>query len=112
MLVEALRRDGHRVVEAHDGSALLDRIAELFDREPSLSLIDLIVTDVHMPFCSGLQLFARLTEARWRVPFILMTAFGDEQMRRLVENAGAVFFEKPLSLDALREEVTRLTRRG
>jgi two-component system, response regulator, stage 0 sporulation protein F len=64
-----------------------------------------------MPFCSGLQLFARLTEARWRVPFILMTAFGDEQMRHLVEGAGAVFFDKPLSLDALREAVVRLAKR-
>jgi DNA-binding NtrC family response regulator len=112
ILVEALRADGHKVSEAKDGSKLLDRIAEVFDRDPSLSLVDVIVTDVRMPFCSGLQLFERLTEARWRVPFILMTAFGDEQTRRLVESAGAVFFDKPVSLDALRDAVVRLTRRG
>jgi CheY-like chemotaxis protein len=34
LLVEALRADGHNVTEAEDGSKLLERIAELFDRDP------------------------------------------------------------------------------
>lgn len=45
LVVEALRKDGHMVDEAHDGGRLLDKIAEVFDCDPSLSLIDLIVSD-------------------------------------------------------------------
>ncbi len=111
LVVEALRNDGHLVDEASDGGGLLGKIAEVFDRDPSLAVIDLIVTDVRMPACNGLELLERLYKARWRVPFILMTAFGDEDTRRRAEIAGATYFEKPLSLDALREAVGRLTKR-
>jgi len=111
MVVEALRKDGHEVTEASDGGQLLVKIAEVFDRDPSLSLIDVIVSDMRMPRCNGLELLERLAEARWRVPFVLMTAFGDEETRRRAEKVGAVFFDKPLSLDALRDSVRSLTKR-
>jgi DNA-binding response OmpR family regulator len=111
LVVESLRRDGHVVDEAHDGGRLLGKIAEVFDRDPSLSLIDLIVTDVRMPFCSGLEMLERLSEAGWRVPSIVMTAFGDDETRRRAAKAGAVYLDKPLSIDALREAVAFLTRR-
>lgn len=108
LVVEALRKDGHLVTEAADGGRLLVHIAEAFDRDPALSLVDVIVTDVRMPVCTGLELLERLADARWRVPMILMTAFGDEDTRRRAERLGAVLFDKPLSLDALREAVKRL----
>jgi len=111
MVVEALRKDGHEVKEAADGGQLLVKIAEVFDRDPSLSLIDVIVTDMRMPTYNGLELIERLAEARWRVPFVLMTAFGDDETRSRAEKVGAVFFDKPLSLDALRDAVTNLTKR-
>jgi CheY-like chemotaxis protein len=111
LVVEALRKDGHEVAEAADGGRLLVKISELFDRDPSLSLVDVIVADMRMPVCSGLELLERLAEARWRVPFILMTAFGDEDTRRRAERVGAVFLDKPLSLEVLRGAVRRLTKR-
>lgn len=108
LVVEALRKDGHEVQEASDGGRLLVRIAEAFESDPSLALIDVIVSDVRMPVCSGLDLLERLVEARWRVPFILMTAFGDDDTRRRAEGLGAVLFDKPLSMEALRAAVRRL----
>ena len=42
---------------------------------------------------------------------ILMTAFGDEDTRKRAERIGAVLFDKPLSLDALRAAVKRLAAR-
>ena len=108
LVVEALRKDGHQVTEATDGGRLLVHIAEAFDRDPSLSLVDVIVSDVRMPICTGLELLERLADARWRVPMILMTAFGDEDTRRRAERVGALLFDKPLSLDALRAAVNRL----
>jgi CheY-like chemotaxis protein len=111
LVVEALRKDGHHVVEAADGGRLLVQIAEAFDHDPSLSLVDVIVSDVRMPVCNGLELLERLADARWRVPVILMTAFGDEDTRKRAERIGAVLFDKPLSLGALREAVNRLAAR-
>jgi CheY-like chemotaxis protein len=111
LVVEALRKDGHEVTEAADGGQLVVQIAEEFHRDPSLSLVDVIVSDLRMPVCSGLELLERLVDEHWRVPMILMTAFGDEVTRRRAERIGAVLFDKPLSLDALRDAVNRLARR-
>ncbi len=111
LVVEALRKDGHDVIEAADGGRLLVRLAELFDGDPAMATVDMIVSDVRMPVCSGLDLMERLFEARWRIPCILMTAFGDDDIRRRAGAVGALLLDKPLSLDELREAVGRLARR-
>jgi len=112
LIVEALRKAGHDVTEASDGGRLLMNIVQAFDRNPSLSNVDVIVTDVRMPVWNGLELLERLAEADWRVPAILMTAFGDEDVRRRAARLGAVLLEKPLSVEALREAVERLGGRA
>ncbi len=111
LVVEALRKDGHEVTEATDGGRLLVRLAEVFDRDPSLAEVDVIISDVRMPVCNGLDLIERMFEARWRVPCILMTAFGDDEIRHRAEAVGALLLDKPLSLEQLREAVARLARR-
>jgi CheY-like chemotaxis protein len=111
LVVEALRKDGHEVTEAADGGRLLVRLAEVFDRDPSLAEVDVIISDIRMPVCNGLDLVERMFEARWRVPCILMTAFGDDEIRRRAEAVGALLLDKPLSLEQLREAVARLARR-
>jgi len=112
LIVESLRKAGHNVTEAADGGRLLMNIVQALDRDPSLSLVDVIVTDMRMPVCNGLELVERLAQAHWRVPVILMTAFGDEDIRRRAARVGAVLFEKPLSVEALREAVERLGGRA
>jgi len=111
LVVEALRKDGHDVIEASDGGRLLVRLAELFDKDPSMAAVDIIVSDVRMPICSGLELIERMFEARWKVPCILMTPFGDEEIRGRAEAVGALLLDKPLRLDDLREAVRRIARR-
>jgi DNA-binding response OmpR family regulator len=111
LVVEALRKDGHEVLEASDGGRMLVKLAEAYDTDPTLDLVDVIVSDVRMPVCSGLDLLERLAEARWQVPCILMTAFGDDETRQRAENIGALLFDKPMSLDVLRAAVKRLARR-
>jgi CheY-like chemotaxis protein len=108
LVVEALRRDGHEVQQAVDGRDLLLRVAEEFDRDASLALIDVVVSDIRMPGYSGLEMFERLFDACWRVPLILMTAFGDDETRKRAERVGAVLFDKPLRLEDLRAAVKRL----
>jgi CheY-like chemotaxis protein len=111
LVVEALREAGHSVAEVKDGRALLERLAETFARDPSLSPVDVIVTDIRMPACNGLELLEHLVDAGLRVRCVLMTAFGDEETRRRAHNAGALFLDKPLSLQALRDAVEWLVRR-
>jgi len=110
LVVEELRKAGHSVAEAKDGGALLERLAEAFAQAPSLSTVDVIVTDVRMPVCNGLELLERLVDAGLRVRCVLMTAFADDETRRRAVNAGALFLDKPLSLKALRDAVEWLAR--
>lgn len=111
LVVQALRRDGHEILEASDGEQMLLRLAELFDQDATMCSVDVIVTDVRMPMCSGLDVVERLAEARWKVPCILMTAFGDDEVRSRAQSVGATLLDKPLSLDELREAVARIVRR-
>ncbi len=107
MVVEALRKDGHEVTSVPDGAALLVHIAmTCIARSPKR--FDVLVSDVRMPGYSAFEVLERLDRRTWSVPVILMTAFGDEETRRRAHNLGAVLFDKPLSLEALRAEVKRL----
>jgi CheY-like chemotaxis protein len=109
LVADALRKDGHDVIEAKDGGSMLVRLAEAFREDHSLDRIDVIVSDMRMPVWNGLELLERLTEAGWRIPSILMTAFGDDDTRRRAAHVGAMLMEKPLALGELRTAVNRLT---
>jgi two-component system response regulator (stage 0 sporulation protein F) len=111
LVVEVLRKDGYEVEQAVDGAQLFVRIAEAIVREPHGGSIDVVVSDIRMPGGTALELVERLFYARRRIPFILMTAFGDDDTRRRAERAGAVLFDKPLNLSDLRAAVKRVTSR-
>ena len=106
LVVEALRADGYEVIEESDGGRLLVRIAALY-RQP-VAPIDLIVSDVRMPVCSGLDVLKAVRKAHWSTPVILMTGFGDGDLRASASHFGAVLLEKPFDATALTEKVREL----
>jgi CheY-like chemotaxis protein len=110
LVVDALHKDGHEVIEAHDGASMLALLAEAFRVDHTLECIDVIVSDMRMPGWSGLELLERLFAAGWKIPSILMTAFGDEETRQRAAQAGAMLLDKPLALGDLRAAVNRLAR--
>ena len=65
-LATVLRRDGHVVLTAENGSEALDRLAS--------EHFDLIVTDIFMPDCDGLELIRRIRAHDSRLPLIAMSA--------------------------------------
>src|SRR5438552_836149 len=67
LLTDLLRLDGWRVSVAADGEELLFHVVRAFAFDAGgPPAIDLIVSDVWMPFCSGLDVLERLREARRR----------------------------------------------
>ena len=61
-----------------------------------------LITDIRMPGISGLDLQARLSAGRLRIPIIFITAHGDERMRTQALRAGAVeFLAKPFDDEVL-----------
>ena len=68
--------------------------------------IDLIVTDIRMPGQTGLSIVEGLRNGSkpgsWRIPVMLMTAFGDAETHAEAKRLGAVIFDKPFDLDDFR----------
>ena len=65
-----------------------------------------LITDIHMPGMSGLDLQAKLNADQCPIPTIFITAHGDEEMRLQAMRGGAVkFMVKPFDCAALLESV-------
>lgn len=65
-----------------------------------------ILTDLHMPDMTGLELQAEMTRRGWRNPLIVMTAYPTNTARSQALGAGAIaFLTKPLNPDALLEAI-------
>ncbi len=103
LIADALRRDGHAVLEFENGAALQRAMQQTSDGP-----LDLVVSDVRMPLVSGLTVLRSARQAGSRVPFVLMTAFGDEGVRREAATLCAVLFNKPFKLDEIRRAVGAL----
>jgi len=106
LIVEAFRKDGYEVQAAHDGGRLLVQLTH--GPRCNYEHVDLIVSDVRMPICSGIQIVEALRAAQCFVPVVLMTAFGDPQTRSHAEGLGAVLLDKPFELADLRATVAEL----
>lgn len=112
VVAAAVRKDGYEVVEARDGAEVLDLIGDsLLRRKPDPP--DVLITDIRMPGFSGLQVLAGLRQADWKVPVILITAFGDPGTHAQARRLGAVaVFDKPFDVDDLRTVVMNLVLGG
>lgn len=65
-----------------------------------------LVTDVRMPYMSGLELQQHLIERRIRIPVVFITGHGDVAMSVTALKRGAVdFLEKPFTATALLQSV-------
>ncbi len=109
IVADALRGDGYDVVELVDGGRLLVDLAARMKADES---VDLVVSDIRMPVCTGLQILEVLRLSHWHTPVILMTAFGDEATRKRAASLMAVLFDKPFDLDDLRTTVANLLPRA
>ena len=93
-------KDKYEVMIANNGREALQLL--------KINKVDLVISDIRMPICTGLQILEALRKAQWTVPVILMTAFGDEATRKTAADLGAVIFDKPFSLGDLRTAVLNL----
>ena len=108
VIVETLRADVHEVESVRDGRQLLTKLARRTERRP----FDLIVSDIRMPTCSGLQIVEALRAAHRTIPVLLMTAFSDDETRAHAERLGVVLFDKPFALAELSAAIARLVPPG
>lgn len=65
-----------------------------------------VVTDLHMPGMTGLDLQAEMTRRGWVVPVIVVTAYPTDAAReQAVAGGAAAFLTKPVDPDGLLEAI-------
>jgi DNA-binding NtrC family response regulator len=102
-LHKALERWGWKVDEAADGTAALEKLRRV--------RYLMVLSDLKMPGCSGLDVLRGVKEADTTIPVILMTAFGSVEEAVTAMKEGAFdFIQKPVDLDHLKLLVERAAR--
>lgn len=102
MLAHALRREGYAVVEAGHGDEALEWLGPGVLDGVARRLPALVVSDIRMPYFSGLEIVQCLQLTRRKVPVVLITGFGDPDTHRLARALGAsLVLDKPFDLEDL-----------
>ena len=89
---------------AYSGEEALERLVGGI--EPQLIVI---LSDINMPGMDGLALLREIKQRRPELPVMMVTAYGDEERRRLAEEYGAIeFITKPVDFDFLKGQLRQL----
>ncbi len=114
LIIEALReilqRDGHRVSTADGGQAGIDTFLNTHTHHAANAGIDVVVTDLGMPYIDGRRVAAAIKAAAPTTPVIMLTGWG----QRLLDDGEAPahvdrVLSKPPKLDELRRVLMELT---
>lgn len=101
LVATALERAGYTVSRAEDGDELLQALA---DGEQ----FDLLVTDISMPWMTGLQVAHSVRAAGLKTPVIVMTALPIDASRVEALGSHAVLLRKPFGTKELVAAVRNL----
>ena len=97
-----LKRDGHDVIMVRDGRDALSKINE--------SSPDLVISDIMMPYVSGLEIVGALREKTPHIPIIILSGMGQEDVVLEAFQLGADdFITKPFSPNELSIRVKRFS---
>ncbi|NCT93320.1 MAG: response regulator transcription factor [Chitinophagaceae bacterium] len=101
-----LKKDGYDVITTQDGREALAKIDEL---NP-----DLVISDIMMPYASGLEITALLKKKEGKsIPIIILSAMEQEKVVMEAFELGADdYITKPFSLNELSIRVKRLIARS
>ncbi|MEO8048575.1 MAG: PAS domain S-box protein [Nitrospirota bacterium] len=102
LIVQTLKQDGYRVIEAASGEDALRKAASL--SEP----IQALITDVIMPHMSGLVLAERLRVAWPNIRVLFMSGYVDPSQSTFLDEPTAAFIQKPFLPDDLARHLRNL----
>lgn len=97
-----LRKEGYEVITCSDGR---DAVAKINENNP-----DMVITDIMMPYVSGLEIVSMLKNGRDRItPVIMLSAMEQEKVVMEAFDLGADdYITKPFSLNELAIRVKKL----
>jgi DNA-binding response OmpR family regulator len=100
-----LKKEGYEVITTHDGR---EAIAKIEEQAP-----DLVISDIMMPYASGLEITALLKQKQEKqIPIIILSAMEQEKVVMEAFELGADdYITKPFSLNELSIRVKRIMAR-
>ena len=99
-----LVKEGYEVILTRNGKDAIDKILE--------TDVDLIITDIMMPFASGIEILSAIKTAGKNIPVIMLSSMGQEDVILNAFDLGAAdFIVKPFSPNELMLRVKRITSR-
>ena len=89
---------------AHSGESALTMLSDGIRPE-----LIVILSDINMPGMDGLTLLDEI-KRRWpELPVMMVTAYGDDERRRMAGERGAMeFLAKPVDFDLLKQQLRQL----
>lgn len=101
MVEHQMQLDGFEVITSTDGREAVELIKS---QEP-----DLVISDIMMPFVSGLELLELVKAEKKKIPVILISALDDVEVIQTAIGMGADdFVIKPVKMDELSLRVKRV----
>ena len=100
LISNALRKDGHKVVEACDGVLALEILQVLN--------FDLVITDFVMPKLNGIKFVERVHSLRPTLPMLFITGYLSILSDKTMLNDVAGILGTPFELETLRSTVQHL----
>jgi DNA-binding response OmpR family regulator len=91
---------GYRIITASDGMEGL----KMLDAEQ----YDLVITDIVMPYVSGVGIVSVVKEKSPDIPVVAITAYGKNPERLAAEKHADVVLRKPFEMEKLKDHVARL----
>ena len=97
-----LKKGGYEVITSSDG---LDAMVQFEAEQP-----DMIITDLMLPFLSGLEILGKVKQRRKDVPVIVLSAMGQESVIAEAMKLGADhYISKPFNVGQLSQEISKIS---
>jgi CheY-like chemotaxis protein len=100
VIVKHLEHFGYEAITATDG---MEGLKQLQAAE-----YDLVVTDIVMPYVSGVGVVTAVKEKRPDIPVIAITGYGKEPEAAAVEKKADLVLAKPVKMSILKEYIDKL----
>ena len=95
---------GYEVLIAEDGMEGLKKI--------EAGGYDLVITDIVMPFISGVGVVTTLKKQRPEIPVIAITGYGKEPESAAMEKKADLVLAKPVKMSVLKDHIAELLKTG